>query len=234
MEQRHSYRMGGQVIVGIGVILFGSLLLLDNMGILDAYQYLRYWPVILIVLGLMKVVQSYSTGGRFWGLTLVLIGSLLLLRNLDLATVGIRDLWPLLLILLGVSLVGGGARKFRPLIGERLAGAMNSDVGCFAFLGGSKRASSAKDFRGAEMTAIMGGCEVDLRQADIEGPEAVISTFALWGGIEIQVPRTWSVVVQGFPFLGGFEDKTLQPTGPNPKRLIVRGTAVMGGVEISN
>ena len=82
--------------------------------------------------------------------------------------------------------------------------------------------------------AIMGGCEIDLRQAAIAADEASIDTFAMWGGIKIKVPQTWNVILQGFPFLGGFDDKTVKPSDPSAKRLVIRGTAIMGGVEITN
>jgi hypothetical protein len=42
------------------------------------------------------------------------------------------------------------------------------------------------------------------------------------------------VTLKGVPLLGGFEDKT-HPTGiESNKILIVRGYAIMGGVEIKN
>jgi hypothetical protein len=74
---------------------------------------------------------------------------------------------------------------------------------------------------------------VDLRDARIESGEAVIDTFAFWGGIEIIVPEDWQVACKGLPLMGGFEDKTRG--APDAKqRLIVKGLAIMGGVEIKN
>ena len=82
--------------------------------------------------------------------------------------------------------------------------------------------------------AVIGGCEIDLRHASIaEGREAVIDAFALWGGIEIKVPEDWEVVNRGSAFLGGFENKT-RPLPGAAKRLVVTGTAIMGGVEVKN
>ena len=109
-----------------------------------------------------------------------------------------------------------------------------SIVNAFAVLGGVQQSNNSQDFRGGESSAIMGGCEIDLRQASIKGEDAVINTFAMWGGIKIKVPPTWNVIVQGVPFLGGFDDKSVKPADPSAKCLIVKGTAIMGGVEVTN
>jgi hypothetical protein len=60
--------------------------------------------------------------------------------------------------------------------------------------------------QGGDINVIMAGCEIDLRQASIEG-EAVLNVFALCGGITIKIPPDWSVVLQGTPILGGFEKR---------------------------
>lgn len=102
-----------------------------------------------------------------------------------------------------------------------------------AIMGGDVRRITVDDFRGGDATAIMGGCEIDLRGAGTDGEPAVIECFAVWGGIEIWVPDTWSVECRGTAILGGFTDKSQSVNG-GQKKLIVRGTAIMGGVEIKN
>jgi hypothetical protein len=59
--------------------------------------------------------------------------------------------------------------------------------------------------------------------------EAELHVFALFGGILIQVPPHWTVLLYGTPVLGGFEEKTVVPPDAG-KRLIVRGYAIMGSV----
>ena len=76
----------------------------------------------------------------------------------------------------------------------------------------------------------MGGVELDLREADIEGA-ARIDVFTFWGGVDIKVPRTWEVRTSGLPLLGGWEDKTEPPLGGGPV-LDVRLVTIMGGAEI--
>ncbi len=56
----------------------------------------------------------------------------------------------------------------------------------------------------------------------------------MWGGIELRVPEDWTVELRGTPLLAGFVDKTRQPSVPTEKRLVIRGVALMGGVEIKN
>ncbi|WP_219134820.1 LiaI-LiaF-like domain-containing protein [Janthinobacterium sp. UMAB-60] len=101
-----------------------------------------------------------------------------------------------------------------------------------AILGGYVRRVSSQRFKGGDINVIMAGCEIDLRQASIEG-EAVLNVFALCGGVTIKIPPDWSVVLQGTPILGGFEEKTIVPPNQN-KRLYVTGYAIMGGLEIRN
>ena len=79
----------------------------------------------------------------------------------------------------------------------------------------------------------MGGCEIDLRNAEING-DAAIDVFAMWGGIEIRVPENWTVIGRVTPLMGGFEDHTRAPQAASAHRLIVRGMVIMGGVEIKN
>jgi hypothetical protein len=83
---------------------------------------------------------------------------------------------------------------------------------------------------------MFGGFELDLSQADIAGDQAVIDSTVLFGGGEIRVPRTWTVIVKGIGIFGGYSDETTQETVPGvpSKTLIVKGLAVFGGVGIKN
>jgi LiaF transmembrane domain len=105
-----------------------------------------------------------------------------------------------------------------------------------AILGGIKQRVTVKNFRGGRLTALLGGFEVDLTRADIDGPTAVIDASAFCGGGEIRVPPTWIVEIRGVALLGGYTDETHQEvTDPaTAKRLIVKGMACLGGVVIKN
>jgi class 3 adenylate cyclase len=83
--------------------------------------------------------------------------------------------------------------------------------------------------------AVMGGCDMDLRRAEIEGPEVEITAVAFWGGIQIIVPEGFDVELRGFSFMGGRSLRTRDvPIIPGSPRIVVKGFAVMGGVEVKS
>src|ERR1041385_3527199 len=72
-----------------------------------------------------------------------------------------------------------------------------------AVFGGVDRHIAAQDFHEAQCTAIFGGCKIDLRDAQIQGSEAVLETYAIFGGVEIRVPDDWEVVNRNTTIFGG-------------------------------
>jgi len=233
-----------RLVIGLAIILIGILFTLDNLDLIRAGAYLRYWPVVLVAIGVVKIVQTSSWVAYAWSLVWIVVGLWLLGENVGLITISIWALWPLLLVLVGATIIwraccppqlraaADQVRRETPAGGP--APARDSFVRAVAVMGGLERASDSADFRGADLVAIMGGCELDLRQAAIAGDEAVVDVMAFMGGIEIYVPESWAVEAKVLPLLGGVGDETrLNKSGPT-KRLVIRGLALMGGVEIKN
>src|SRR5688572_18601840 len=108
-------------------------------------------------------------------------------------------------------------------------------VSLVAVLGEAKRTSNDRPFRGGEMTAIMGGCVLDLRLATLApGEEARLNLLAFMAGHEIRVPPGWLVLSDVVPIMGGVDDKrlSLESTPNDAPRLRLKGFIVMGGVVI--
>ena len=232
------FRLTPQLALGLIIIAIGVIFTLDNLDVLYARDYLRYWPALLIMYGAVKTFSPDTRGGQFWGIVLMFVGAALLIDKLDLFYFRLWDFWPLLLVALGGMMIWRTkSRQLNPsasILGAERVRDTTSIVNASAFLGGSVRNVQTQDFRGGEFTAVMGGCDIDLRNAIIANSPAVIDVFAFWGGIEIKVPQSWSVSFEGTPILGGFDDKTFRQGTEATQRLIIRGTIVMGGVEVRN
>jgi predicted membrane protein len=224
-------RVTVQALFGLMVIAVGVLFTLDNLEIINAREYLQFWPVGLVAVGLFKLYHA-ARGGQGWvgGLFFLSIGVWMLIERIVYFRIDAREIMPLFLVFLGGYMVWrgfGGRRTVRP-------GDANSSFSALAIMGGVSRRNNAQAFRGADLTAVMGGCEIDLRQASIEpGTEAVIDVFAVWGGIEIKVPPDWTVITRAIPIMGGVEDKTHAPVTAD-KRLVIRGLLLMGGAGVKN
>lgn len=221
-----------QLVLGCLVVGIGMLALIDQLGWWDARQALQFWPAALILLGVLKLADSRRTEGYFLGVVLIGVGATMVLDRLGWLQFDWRMVWPVLLIAFGVALL------YRALAGRRhgsvAAGIATADdtVDVAAILGGFERRITTPAFRGGAVWAIMGGCALDMRASSIEG-EALIDVFVLWGGVTIKVPPDWTVILHGTPVMGGFEEKTVAPPDQR-KRLVVRGYAIMGGVQVRN
>jgi len=261
-----------QLILGVLILFVGVIFSLDRFGIAPAINYLRFWPTVIIAIGVIKLLQAKEGGGAFVGLIFTVVGVWLQAEELGFINIRLWQVWPLGLVLFGAYLVWQGlsARNapapppspFDPAFNSTFddeplpsmpppvtpqpppSRPLNADAGtpvtdtnstlsAVAILGGVSRGNNSRTFRGADLLAIMGGCQIDLRRAAING-DAVIDVFVMWGGIEIRVPEDWTVASTIVPIMAGVEDKTRPPQGATAHRLKLRGFALMGGVEIKN
>ena len=219
-------RVTPRLVLGVAVLLAGVAFTLDNLGVVDADQFFDYWPLILVAVGLAKLVGINRTGGWLTAGLWIFVGVWWTLYNLAIVDFHPVDFWPVFLIIAGLFLV---KRALRPGRGEEPS---PDKVTGFAVLGGSSRRSASQDFRGGDFTAVMGGCEVDLRNARIANGPAVIDVFAFWGGVDIRVPPDWEVEGQVTAILGGFDNRTGTATVDPSQHLVIRGMAMMGGVDV--
>jgi predicted membrane protein len=237
MEEKKLSIISPQFILGLLIIAVGVVFMLDNLEIIYAGDYLRYWPALLIVWGFSKVIQSPGSPGKTFGWILMGAGTAMLLHRLDIIYFQIWDWWPVILIIIGLNFLRGSwmRRRNSASFSMRDEGTeTDSYIKNFVMMSGIKRTITSKEFRGGEITAFMGGCELDLRECDIKGDEAVLDVFAVWGGVEIRVPMGWAISVKAVPIMGGVDDKTYPEKAGRTKRLVLTGNIVMGGVEIKN
>jgi predicted membrane protein len=226
----------GSLIPGAIILAVGIIFLLDSLGYVRARHFLQFWPMILIFVGIAKIARRDS---RIWGALVLLFGIFLQLSELGIGHFSWGQFWPLLLI------AGGAMAMWSAIQARRLTPTASSDASDprdtldeSAIFGGIEKRLNSREFRGGRLQAIFGGIELDLRDADMLGNEAVIHANAIFGGIEMRVPESWFVATRGQGVFGGFSDSTRfsPPADPekSKKTLIVLGTSLFGGVEIRN
>lgn len=225
--------IGARLVFGLFVLIVGILILLQNLDVVNIGTVLSYWPVIFIILGFITYYRHRSIGGIIWGTILIAIGVGILAPKFGIE-IDIFDYWPLILVLIGLSMVVNSLRNpshgNHSLIQEQTS---ESYVKATTIFGGVRKLVSSKNLLGGDLTTVMGGLQVDLRDAMIQ-TEAVFDVFVVMGGIEILIPEEWKVVIDALPIFGGVSDSTISTKSEQAKIIKIRGTIILGGTEIKN
>lgn len=219
-----------RLIIGLAILALGTLWTLDNLNILESEHFTQWWPVVLIVIGVVQFTGRRTN--RVGPVLLMIVGVLLLASSLDFIDLDFGDLIPL-------AIAAWGAKLVWDALGRRSARAGGAEVGdsvvhTFALMGGVHWISTSHEFRGGDASAIMGGVEIDLRNTQMKpGEDVIIDVLALMGGVEIFIPAGWRIKADVLPIMGAFENNARagQDTGPV---LTVRGTVIMGAIEVKN
>jgi predicted membrane protein len=184
-------------------------------------------------------------------LVLIIIGVYNLVPDFKIAGVPSENLfWPALLIVGGIMIVMRGKKKDALLVEQRENYAKRFEgenpetettnenfVNIEALFGGRKEIITSKQFGGCNATAICGGAEINLMQADSAIQPMVLDLRVLFGGIEIIVPSHWEVVNEVDVLFGGIEDKRNLRTATDigdSKKLLLRGSVTFGGLELKS
>jgi len=252
----------GGLVIGLILAGIGAVLLLQNFGFFANQDLWDFWPVILIVAGIVRATTSFSNTGRIFGGLIAVGGLLFLASNFGYFHRNLWEFfWPVMLILAGGVMLVRGLERNHYLDQWRSGGAagpagampgagpgapgtapgasaprsMNM-VHEFAIFGGGHRRIDSQEFEGGDAVALFGGVQLDLRQADTKLPELNIDVTAAFGGVEIRVPETWAVSMRVTSIFGGYDDKThVPPPGTaKPPTLVITGAVIFGGLAVKN
>lgn len=103
-----------------------------------------------------------------------------------------------------------------------------------AVLGGTTRHGHWTPPQRLRVVAVMGGVELDFREAALAPGVTEIHATVFMGGVSIIVPPQLAVEMDGVAIMGGFAHTERAPAQRDPDRPVLRvtGVAVMGGVDI--
>jgi hypothetical protein len=232
----------GRVMGGLFVVAVGILILAKKAGV-DLPRWIFSWEMIFIAIGLfIGFRQSFKN--MTW-LIFILIGSVLLLDDIFPYS-DISDFtWPMIIIAIGLIMIFRSGKKNDAPYWKRWedrhdASHNYSDdyIDSTAVFGGVKKNVISKTFKGGEATAVFGGTDINLMQADMDD-KVVLELTAVFGGIKLLVPPHWKIISGDLvAVFGGVEDKRPQVTDPSTldsnKVLILQGTCIFGGIDIKS
>lgn len=240
------HRQHQRIVVGLVVIVIGLFSLLDNLNILDSHLVRPLWPLVFVVMGLLKLKQAQNAGsgagfGAVVGGGLIVLGVAMTLQGYGLLHFQMRDWWPLFLIGAGVYVIarglnprqGDGAGDGTAGYGEDASGAPLGPPGSreeggsihsapmFATTGERRIDASRID-----TTAVMAGSSIRDDTPNFQGGEVTV----VMGGLEIDLRHAAitqpEAVLNVFVVFGGLVIKV--PTGWS---VVSRGAPILGGID---
>ncbi len=220
----------GNILWGIAFLAVGVGFLGNACGWWDFELFFDgWWTLFLIVPCFISLVQHGFHTAPLVGLG---IGVLLLLAAQDVLAWDM--LWkialPLVFILIGLRILAGafGWKRRPPRPAKQADGARRSYVGVFC-------ANDAKveeeRFFGADLVAVFGGVELDLRRAVIE-QDVVVKATAVFGGVDVYLPPNVKVELSGVPIFGGCDNQAQSCADAAAPTVYVQAVCVFGGVDV--
>ncbi len=229
------------------LIFIGLILLLNVFEVLTLpswEEFWSYWPLLLVALGVFFLIQG-DTG--FFSFFLLFIGGIYSLRRFAIYPFTLESvLWPSTLIAAGVSFVLAGSLSKSSWRRQSNGSEPSSQPGKRAqknarsadfldesvFLSGKEFSVYSGDFKGGELSVLLGGMEVDLRHIKLTESASLFLRCTL-GGLEVYLPPDVRVRVSGQEFLGGADIKVRadRPEASEPV-LMIDYQVTLGGIDI--
>lgn len=223
----------GNVLWGLVFIALGVMIGLKIFDIVDVDIFFDgWWTLFIIVPCFIGLFTEKDRTGNIIGL---IVGGLLLLSCQDILSFELvfKLMVPVILVIIGVSLifkniVGNSITKKIKELNEKNTNKDNNEY--TAVFSGQKIDLSEDNFKGCTVSAIFGGCDIDLTNAIIK-EDVVINISTIFGGVDIFVPKNVNVKVNSNSIFGGVENKS-KNNEENKVTIYINANCVFGGVEI--
>ena len=215
MKYKSSTAVIGIILVIIGIGYVGNFF--------DVWDFKLFfpgwWTLFIIIPALLKLLRS-----GFKPIYLITLGTgvIILLAKLGVLPAQLSDLIvPILLLLLGLALIFRG----------KLNGDIASGESQTAIFSGRTPNYNGKRFDGVYATAIFGGVDLKLAEAEIVD-NAAIDIICLFGGVDIKLPANVNVEVSAASMFGGVSEPKNRSFSENNPTVYVNAFCLFGGVSV--
>ncbi len=251
-------KFSGKIIAGFILTAIGLSLLFQQLDWFFFPSWLFSWPMILIIVGLVKRANNRSNSS--W-LILIVVGCLFLVEKIFPSQNVVHLGWPVIIIAAGLWMIFRRNYNFNPTQSFQKESFANDDflnpqpattepllqtdqtqtvpgedyLSSFSIFSAAKKNILSKSFKGGEVVNVFGGTDLDFSHADING-QVIIDVVQLFGGTKLIVPPHWQVVADIAQIFGGVNDKRIPhaDVAASGKVLVLKGVSIFGGVDIKS
>ncbi|MCK4715280.1 MAG: hypothetical protein KAT54_00590 [Candidatus Marinimicrobia bacterium] len=224
----NSHRKSSNFWIGLALIILGVIFLSDTFHIIRfGHLISKWWPLILIIVGITKLSGKDSKGG--W--TLIIVGIILQLTTLHIVSWHfIGRLWPVILIIIGIGILLKRSSS-DSYCGKDFTESTKDMLEFDAIFSGTEKQITSQKFHGGEISAIFGSIKLDLRNAKIVPEGCNLTADAIFGSIEIYVSPDVTVNLKGSQILGSVTNRANSIKGG--PTITIKGDAIFGSIRIS-
>lgn len=220
--------MKSKILFGLLFVVLGVIYGLQELGLIVDIGLSGnvIVPSIMIIVGLIILINNHNI---IFGGIVTLLGVTFLLD--DWYPQVNKIIFPGILVIVGIEILIGGLFKRASHPRENLSIDTDDEINAIAVLGGVEKRIVSQNFKGGKASAFLGGVVLDLTEIKLTS-DAVIDVNAFMGGVEIRLPSNIRIKSDVNGFLGGVEIKHRPAEVTSEYILVLRGTAVMGGIEV--
>ena len=223
----------GIAIIALGIIFGGNALGLFSLDIF----FDGWWTLFIII---PSVVSLITDQDKIMSLGFIAVGVILLLAAQDVFSYDVawKVILAVFLVAVGLSIIVKSLfhNKNDQEVAKKIEEAkkdgksMDSQMAVFS---GTDRVYKDEVFSGANLSAIFGGINLDLKDAKFTS-DTVIKAFTLFGGIDIRVPDDIIVKLKSGFIFGGFSDDRKNPSEKGKHTIYIDAAGAFGGVTITD
>lgn len=215
-------QLDAQTYLACLFLILGGGYLLQELGLINFSWLLGHtWPLFIIGFGFLQLAQNPTN--RTSSLIIIAIGTLLTLSTLGQEVNFWALIWPVILILIGVSFL----RRPRPAISDA------DHHTASTVMAEDKQQITSQQFKQGDHFVLMGSSKLDLTKTAFSNKEAIFQINVIMGELKLIVPPNTRIINKASLIMGEFKDRSTVTDKP-AQTLTITGSVLMGSVEASN